>query len=449
MKISLSVLKKPITNLPQLFKKKAQTLENTSFWGSSQRGPEVDTKSVSAQLKTQYKDWLYTCINAIADEVAGLKFVIKRTDSQNKTESLEEHPLLDLLRNPNEYMSMHEMMLYTALQLNLTGNAYWVILGGSAFSGPTELRPLSVQNIAQIETDDPLVTNYRYTYKNTRIVYTPDQIIHFKKINPDNLNTGKSMVEALGDVLSSETKASLFHLYSIDNRAIPGGILTTDQDLSVEELEVLRQQWNRAFAGSANTQKTAFLNNNTKYQAVSQSPKDLEMLETRDRNQKTIMAVARTSGAILGIQDSSNRATAEANDYTFSKRVIKPQMKLIVEAISHKLLHRYAEGRSSGVIKLDFEDPTMPDKAFNLQSLTQSVNRWRTIDEARAVQGLGPTPGGDKILVQTGLVPLDRLEEMMETRTEEIDIEDDDDEGDSDASEAESAGGGDASPPTE
>ncbi len=420
---------------------KRKTFSTISGFPTSGRNrPVIDVKTNHAQLVTQYKNWVYPSVNAIAEEVAAQKFIVT-LKKQNSVEQMPEHPILELLERPNDFMSPYEMRLFTALQLNLTGNAFWLIEGAAR---PEALLPLNVMNveIKPIE-NEPYKVKYRVRVsQNDFIEYDPESIIHFKKMDPADINRGKSPIEAIADILSSEQKAIDHHLYAMDNRAIPGGILTTENDPSPEDVDRMRNDWRRAFGGAENTQKMAFLTNNVKYQSVSQTLADLQMKDTRAYNQQATLGINRVSGAVMGIQESSNRATAEANDYTFSKRVIKPQMRLIADAIAHKLMDRYTEGRASGRVELGFEDPTMPDKAFNLQSLTQSVNRWRTINEARAVQGLPPIQDGDQILVNGALVPLDQVREMSELRAEEMAGESNDEDNADDAPETDDGAGG-------
>ena len=243
--------------------------------------------------------------------------------------------------------------------------------------------------------------------KGQRQDYSYGQIVHFKKFNPANQLIGKSPIDALADVLQSDAEAMEYHLSVFRNKAVMGGIINSKDKLNPESEQKLKDNL-KQYTGSANAGGTMLLTGTDfTFQPTTSSAADLQLIQVLKYNQDRIMAHYRVSGAILGIQASSNRATAEANRFVFQSQVIKPMMRMLADTISNKLLSRYTTPAGT-IVKLDFADPVIPNEAFQLQTLVAGVDRWITPNEAREAQGYERlAEGGDDLLRPANVFPIE------------------------------------------
>ena len=73
--------------------------------------------------------WVYAAISLISREMGASKFqVIEYKGVDNEGVQIPNHPLEQLLRMPNQYLSGEFLWRYTSWWLELHGNAYWFLV---------------------------------------------------------------------------------------------------------------------------------------------------------------------------------------------------------------------------------------------------------------------------------------------------------------------------------
>jgi len=345
---------------------------------------------------SDYKLWVYACANALANEVANIKFSLEDV-SVDPVKTIKSHPILETLANPNKIMTQYNLMHLTSTWLTLYGEAYWYL---ADIGNPDMVLPLYPDKVTPFAMNGELLSGYRYMGK----VLSIDRVVRFALPDPFNYIKGKGNAEALNDVLLADRLASARQNTALENNAIPSGALKTDSKLQPEDMESLKSEFGGMLSKDNNV---AVFENGITFEAISTSLKELELIPMRKEHMKVILGVMRTSPDILGMSEQTNRATAEANQYTFAMHVIKPQMQLIADS-----LNKWLKPRFSGTdrLKLTFANPVPKDKAFELKNKVESL-RWRTINEIRAEEARDGVEYGDEIYMQLGMAPLNVLQD--------------------------------------
>ena len=414
---------------PESKKGVAWDTAGSSFGGSSS---DFRTKLSNPQAQLQsYTDWVYAAARAIAEDVATIDFnlyinrtgqrsariskkimlgklkelqsaiTVKGAGDKSAVEEIEEHPLLDLLYKPNPFMTKDEFIELTVLHMELTGEAFWYIIRNGA-GVPVELWPLMPYLVTIKKSAETFIGGYAYsTPSGASLLIQPEDVIHHKYMNPSDLYRGQSVVMAAARAVDTDANAADYNRNFFYNSAMPSLTLEADGTLSDETWKRLESQWDGKFSGTANAHKTAILEEGLKVNVLSMAQKDMEFLESRKFNRDQILALFRVSGAILGIQESSNRATAEAADYTFSRRVVKPKMMRLNNRLTEDLA-----GQFDHKLVLTFEDPVPSDKNYGLKEKTASLNSWKTINEVRIEEGLDEIEGGGVLYQAVNLLPV-------------------------------------------
>ncbi|MCY4010728.1 MAG: phage portal protein, partial [Candidatus Saccharibacteria bacterium] len=124
----------------------------------------------------------------------------------------------------------------------------------------------------------------------------------------------------------------------------------------------------------------------TEFTPLSISPNDLKLLESRFFSKQSIQELFGISGALLGKEESSNRATAEAQKVIFIDNHVKPLMELIVRTLNRHLI--YGIDKS---LKLDLVDPVPENRAELLDEVRAGVDRFITPNEGRIKLGYPPS----------------------------------------------------------
>ena len=130
-----------------------------------------------AALVARYEGWVYKCgsLNAHAIAASKIGMYVKGGTARYPTRAvtnrrlkavvgdaveLETHPALDLLDKANPVHTGHEVLVLTALYLELTGNAYWFVDRDNPLNTPTAIYPLMSQHVRIVKDADGFVIGY-------------------------------------------------------------------------------------------------------------------------------------------------------------------------------------------------------------------------------------------------------------------------------------------------
>ncbi len=347
----------------------------------------------SAYFK-EYKNWVFACINARAEEVASieLKLENKKTDTY-----IETHEVLDLLNDVNPNMTKYELFFGTQALLDLTGNAYWYLARDNEGKGKIRqiylLSPDKVSII--INKENPIeVLGYSYGTNKEKVMFEKNQIIHFKNFNPNGdypkPHKGVGVVESALWAIETDNEARNWNYSFFKNSARPDGILATEQILGEDEYQRLKEQWEQNYRGSKNNGKPAILESGLKWQDISKTQRDMDFIAQRTFSRDEILSLFRVPKTVVGITDDVNRANAEASDYVFARRTIKPLMERFVTVLNEYLLPEYGAD-----LVFKFENPVPEDELAKNQVYALGINKWLTRNDIRREEGLIESDNGD------------------------------------------------------
>ena len=244
--------------------------------------------------------------------------------------------------------------------------------------------------------DNPLIIDgYVYVNGKDKIPFNPNEILHFKNFNPmggyPNPHKGMSIVQSAMWAVETDNEARSWNYSFFKNSAKPDGILSTEGTLSDSQYERIKQDWKQNHGGSGNNGKTAIMEGGLKWQDISKTQRDMDFIEQRLFSRDEIFTMFRVPKSVLGIVEDVNRANAEASDYVFAKRTIKPLMKRFITTLNEYLLPEYGV-----TLRFDFEDPTPEDRMAELQEYALGHNKWLTTNDIREEEGLTLSDKGNE-----------------------------------------------------
>lgn len=154
-------------------------------------------------------------------------------------EATWEHPVLRVLRDVNSNENGYNFAYLRHLYLELCGNAYiHPILGASGVNELYSLYPPGIEIVPGKLPSDPLIMGYSYGLNKERLVFAPDEVIHFKRSNPKDKRQlyGIGNVEACWNAIKTIDSAEdyRYHLYS--NYARSDMAFLFSKDVQQEEL---------------------------------------------------------------------------------------------------------------------------------------------------------------------------------------------------------------------
>jgi HK97 family phage portal protein len=344
---------------------------------------------------------VWAAVKLISESIGSMPFNIYEVTDKGRRIATE-HPLHRVLtQRPNQYQTDVEFWESMALNLTVAGNAYAIKQRmGDEIIG---LLPVSSTQVETSLLADGTVIHAYTTGLNVK-VYTNETMWHVKLFG--NGIVGLSPLSyarnSIGIAIAADNRVS--KIYS--NGAKPSGILTIDKTLTKEQ----RTQVRSAFAGleEGNEDKLFVLEAGMNYSQVSMSPKDIELLDSR---RFQIEDIGRFFGvpSIL-LNQTFGQSSLGSNVYeilaAFYKLNLRPYLEKFEASVPRWLMSIEDAGKYE--CEFDFDAALLrADMKTRMESNAMAINSaQRTPNEARISEGLPKLPGGDQLLIQGAMVPI-------------------------------------------
>lgn len=349
--------------------------------------------SKSSQLE-QFNRSLYVmaCVSKIAQKVASTEFLLYQVqNSKGERKEILNHPLLDLIYKPNPFQTKTEFLQKTIINKKLSGDAFWykVRNGGGRVVELWNLRP----DFMTIVKDPALfIKGYEFTKADgVKEFFAPEDIIHFKGVNPLDEYYGSSPIVSAQSRIDTENFASQYQKDFFLNNARPDAVLKTDRKLTAEQKTELKDSFEKRHRGLGKTSKVALFEGGMDYQQISISQKEMDFIESMKFTRDDILTAFAVPKPIVAITDDVNRANAETATFIFLSETIKPEIAELFEKINEEMTYKdFGEN-----LFLDFIDPTPENVETKLSVFDNALkNGWMMINEVRQKEGFAPIEGG-------------------------------------------------------
>lgn len=347
----------------------------------------------------------YSCVNLIAGTIASLSPTIYHTDEAGVRTEARKHPLFWLLRlDPNFDQSDYEFWEFLAASIELQGNGY----AEKVFNGPRLTALLPVMPVGmQVRRKSGGEIEYEWVADGIRKVRSQSQMLHIRGFG-GNLVKGASTLSACarvftGALVTDRTAGKMF-----DNDARPSGALSVEQPLDKTQRAELEELLQEKYQGAMNAGRPMVLDNKMKWEALSVSPEDAQLLESRKFSGEEICRIFGVPPAMVGYGDkASNWGTGKEVDVLgFIKFTLRKRLRRIERALMKQLLSR-AERQGGYSIEFNIEGLLRGDSAARATFYHILVRLGvLTRNEVRRLENLPPIDGGDVAMVQMQDVPL-------------------------------------------
>lgn len=329
------------------------------------------------------------CITrVIADGIAQVPFkLMKKSPTGGRGEDATEHPLYNLLRyEPNEWQTSYEFREQAAFHLVGTGNSF-VYINRDLRGNPTELYAFKPESVTVTQNDDFSISYRVATGTHSFVDLPASDVWHIKGPSWDGivgLNISEIAQQAIGLAIASETfGAKLF-----SNAARPGGILSSDANLTKDQRDELRRAWQEQQGGLRNAHGTAVLGGGMKFQSISSSANDAQWTESRRFQIEEICRAFRVQPIMVMQQGATSYASVEQLMLAHLQNCLLPWYERI-EQSARKALLTNADKQAGYYVKLDgralLEASNTDRLAYYNAGRTQG---WLTINDVRDKEDL-------------------------------------------------------------
>ena len=380
---------------------------------------------VDYQQKTRY-DQLATegysenaivkkCIDLISNNASRVAIELYRGDQQ-----VEEHPLLDLLYNPNPVQGQVEFFTSLYSYLLISGNSY-MLESGAENTPPIELYTLRPDRIRIKGSSRAIPEAYNYLVGGQVIEsYEVDQatgkskVKHIKLFNPMDDYYGLSPIQSAATDIDQHNLANKHNVNLLQNGARPSGAVIfkpkdpTGAQIQLSDLQrnQLMNDLTQRFSGTGNAGKPMLLEGDFDWKEMGLSPKDMDFIQLKNMSAKDIALIFGVPSQLIGIPDAQTYSNfAEAKLALYNETII-PLLDRIQSDMNEWLVPKFGDDLE---LRYDIDSiPAMAEQRTRVfESVTQGVqNGILTRNEAREQLGYEPIDGGDSLLVPATLMPL-------------------------------------------
>jgi len=261
---------------------------------------------------------VYRSIRMIAEAAASVQILCQCGD-----ERLNDHPVLALLRRPNEGQAGVDWLEMLFGHLLVSGNAYVeAVYGASALR---ELHALRPDRMKVIPGGDGWPEAYAYSVGSRTVRFVQETesqptnpILHLTLFHPHDDHYGLSPLEAAQTSLDVHNAAAGWNKALLDNSARPSGALVYAANeagnLSDEQFERLKRELEEGYQGALNAGRPLLLEGGLDWKSMSMSPRDMDFIEAKNSAAREIALAFGVPPMLLGIPGDNTYANyAEAN----------------------------------------------------------------------------------------------------------------------------------------
>ena len=369
-----------------------------------QRSAVPVTLDTSLQLSA-----VWACVRLLAESVASLPINVYKIDRQTGERVIaKDHPLHKLFSGKvNAWQTRQEFFETIVYQLVLMGNDFSVVERNKSGEVIALMPLMSEQMEVNLNNDG---VSYQYNDGKNVKVYSDQTIWHNKLFGNGvvGLSTFQYAKQSLGIAQAAEQATT--NIY--ENGGKPSGVLTIDRLLTPEQRDQAKDKFSGLEAGNQN--RLFVLEGGMKYQQVSLSPQDIELLSSR---RFQIEDIARFFGVPSVLINDTSSSTSWGSGIEqivqgFYKLGLRPYLERYEASMKARLLS--ASERLEYDIEFDFNSLLRADAADRLKSYGEAVRGGiMTPNEARNKEGWSSKEGGDSLMVQQQMIPIDKIGEIL------------------------------------
>lgn len=406
-------IKIPFTGI-EIRRATKQETSRVTAWSYTGARPMLASRSKPMLLSTVYR-----CVDLITDSVAVLPLKTYLLDEGGFKKEYKTHPaymILDL--EPNADMTRFVFFKTLMASVLLTGNGYAYIERDRNLNLLQLIYiPTSQVTIVYI-TDKNGIMRKRYQVVGFKELVEPKDMIHVLNFSYDGIIGVSTLTHArqtLGIATKSEEHASGF----FESGGAVSGILTVEgKRLDKTQKDQIYETWDERMSQHPNG--IAVLEGNMKYQPITVSPKDSQLLESRQFNVVDICRFFSVSPVKAFDLSKSSYSTVEATQLQYLTDTALAVITKIEQEINRKVFLRSERGRI--IAEFDTSAILRTDKAAQ-------AAYWKDMfyvgaaspNEIRRENNLSRVDNGDKVFVPVNTQTLDNALMQKMPIEEEID----------------------------
>jgi HK97 family phage portal protein len=351
---------------------------------------------------------VWACVKLLSETVSSLPLNIYEKDRKLVANDFYFQSFIN--HKPNRYQTRQEFFETMMLNLTLHGNAYARItrINGKIIN----LMPLmSAQVEVNLANDGSIV--YQYTSDNSVEFLAEQSVWHIKLygngiIGKSPLAFGRNMVG-----IAQAAEKTVTRIYT--NGGKRSGVLVLDKLLTSAQRDQVRE--NFSSLTTSTDERLLVLEMGMKFDPIAMSPQDIELLSSRKFQ---LEEICRWFGVPSILVNDTSGSTAWGSGIEqlvsgFYKLNLRPYLERFEASIDANLLTE--SERKIYRSEFDFEGLLRSDFKSRLEGYRTAIaGSILTPNEVRKLENWDALAGGDSLLSQVNMTPLENLGVQNETQ---------------------------------
>jgi HK97 family phage portal protein len=310
-------------------------LKRTRFNYAREVGDMLDASVVMAPIQ-----WLQRALPEAT-------LAMRDRQQGGKMERVEEHPLLELIRNPNPFYGDIALWGGAILSYCTGGDAYWIKVRNNA-GIPVELWYVPhwmMEPKAGLDGTE-FLSHYEYSPGTGfgRIYLDPDDVIHFRHgLNPRDLRRGLSPLQGVIREIFADIESSNFVASLLRNMGVPGVVISPKGGAmpTPEDVEATKTWFQQTFTGDGRG-GTLVMGAPTEVSQYGFNPQQMELSGARDVAEERVCAALGIPAAVVGfgagLQSTKVGATMEEMRKLAWHNGVLPLGRALIDELQRSLL---------------------------------------------------------------------------------------------------------------
>ncbi len=335
--------------------------------------------------------WLYLAVDIIARNIASAEFYLEETFANGTVEEITDHPILDLINEPNPLLIGYTQKYINQAFLDIVGEVL-LILDRNEKGEIVAMFPISSSCIKKMpKVGDPY---WELKFGSDSIEVYITEVIYIKTPDLNHIyGRGAGKAQALGDEISiHELSGKQISQYFFNN-AIPEYLIALD-GAEEEEAVRLKDDWLNKNQGWAKRYAPHFVSGKMMIEKLQSEFKDMELNNLRKDQKDNIMQFYQIPPELYGKTQDSNKATSNVAETNFAKQVVVPRLDFMVLNYNVYLVPEFQTKNTK--LKLKYRNVVPRDREYDANT-KQKFQYAYNLNELRALTGSAPVEGFNEI----------------------------------------------------
>lgn len=312
------------------------------------------------------------------------------------------HPVSNLLENPNDFMTgfdFHELM---NCSLQLRGNAVALIKTDKK-GFPVALIPINWSGVTVRFVNGQLVYQISDTLYSIFGNFSSDEVLHYKLLSYDGL-IGRSPITVARDNLSLALSAEQYGKEFFDRGGNHKAVIETSSSFkSYSEYAAWRKKYEEEHTGYGRNHDVPILQPGMTFKQLTMSMADAQFISSRQFSLNDVSRWFNIPPHLLAELSKATFSNIEHQDLQFIKYTLRAVIKRQEKEWEKKLFAPF-ERKNYGV-KFNIDGLARGDMSARSTYIVNMVNAGvMTPNEGRAIENLQPVDGNDTLRIPANIV---------------------------------------------